>query len=583
MNRSDNNYDIENRLKNILWTVSGDYAGELDDYEKYSRLSGDLAVYSAAKAGARRKYIDWKAVQAYLNYKIKKGARPDIIIPLAQLCCDQVAEVPLLQERPGMAEIRQSAYQDLIKEYLLAKNKSLLEQVGFAILLRQAGKSVQMAKTVREVVLAVEKKTDSADAGSVIKRTEAIYAEYFAGIDESADINEPEHQNADKLFPESGQIQQESFSDFMLEEYCGSGFTFPEPEHPAHSQDPKPDRKEDILISGDEDAAEKLFAKIQGYYGKSFLSKEELQRIEKKICRGPHEGCRVHFTDGALRGNDSISFQTKYVARQKENNQAFYNINSRVNRKNLHGLRESLNRLLAKEEEITSAASEYGILVPSRLWKIGRTNDNKVFRKIRKDQKGGYAVDILLDGSGSQKDRQGQVASQGYILAQALTLTGIPNRVMSFSSFLDFTILRRFRDYNSPEKENKNIFEYQAAGNNRDGLAIRAACEGLYQRDEENRILIVLSDGKPNDLKIAKTSAIRGEISYRGLAAVKDTALEIRRARNNGILVLGVFTGKEEDLDAEKYIYGKDFIYTKNTEKFADIVGIFLKRVIESG
>ena len=34
-----------------------------------------------------------------------------------------------------------------------------------------------------------------------------------------------------------------------------------------------------------------------------------------------------------------------------------------------------------------------------------------------------------------------------YILSAALTLAGIPNRVMGFQSFLDYTILKRFRDY----------------------------------------------------------------------------------------------------------------------------------------
>ena len=38
----------------------------------------------------------------------------------------------------------------------------------------------------------------------------------------------------------------------------------------------------------------------------------------------------------------------------------------------------------------------------------------------------------------------------------------------------------------------ENIFEYFAAGNNRDGLAIKATCDGLLEREEENKILIVI-------------------------------------------------------------------------------------------
>ena len=160
----------------------------------------------------------------------------------------------------------------------------------------------------------------------------------------------------------------------------------------------------------------------------------------------------------------------------------------------------------------------------------------------------------------------------------------IPNRVTGFSSFLDYTILTRFRDYKDHVSINENIFEYFCTGNNRDGLDIKCICDGLIEREEENKILIVLSDGKPNDVKIGaeKERSIRGESAYKGKIAIKDTANEVRLARQKGILVLGVFTGKENELTAEKMIYGKDFIYTKNIERFSDIVSMYLKKIIRN-
>ena len=71
-------------------------------------------------------------------------------------------------------------------------------------------------------------------------------------------------------------------------------------------------------------------------------------------------------------------------------------------------------------------------------------------------------------------------------------------------------------------------------------------------------------------------------MSYRGVVGVKETANEVRKARQKGILVLGVFTGKENDLEVERLIYGKDFIYTKEIERFSDIVSMYLKKVIRN-
>jgi nitric oxide reductase activation protein len=224
--------------------------------------------------------------------------------------------------------------------------------------------------------------------------------------------------------------------------------------------------------------------------------------------------------------------------------------------------------------------SDAGLLIANKLWRIGRSNNNKVFVKNIDNNKGSFVVDILMDSSGSQRRNQSNVAIQAYILAQALTQLGIPNRVLGFSSFLDYTVIKRFRDYESPLSANDNIFEYFCSGNNRDGLAIKATCEGLLSRREDNKILIVLSDGRPNDIKVGKNQAGDLAEAYRGRVAISDTAREVRFARQQGIMVLGVFTGKEQDLMAEKLIYGKDFAYIKDINRFADLVIKYLKQII---
>ena len=63
--------------------------------------------------------------------------------------------------------------------------------------------------------------------------------------------------------------------------------------------------------------------------------------------------------------------------------------------------------------------------------------------------------------------------------------------------------------------------------------------------------------------------------------AVKDTAFEIRKLRGEGVCVLGVFTGKEQDLSAEKKIFGKDFAYIRDIRNFSRVVSTYLVRLME--
>ena len=62
---------------------------------------------------------------------------------------------------------------------------------------------------------------------------------------------------------------------------------------------------------------------------------------------------------------------------------------------------------------------------------------------------------------------------------------------------------------------------------------------------------------------------------------MKDTAYEVRRARNQGIFVIGIFVGNEEELSVEKRIYGKDFAYIRDVAGFSGIVGRYLLKQLE--
>lgn len=157
---------------------------------------------------------------------------------------------------------------------------------------------------------------------------------------------------------------------------------------------------------------------------------------------------------------------------------------------------------------------------------------------------------------------------------------GIPHRVMSFCTFWDYTILHEFRDYEAQRKENSNIFEYVTSSNNRDGLAIKAIGGGLLEREEEHKILIVLSDGKPYDVILNRPNA-RNPKPYEGNYAISDTGFEVRRLRSQGVCVLGVFAGEEKDLAAEKKIFGKDFAYIRKISGFSPVVGRYLMKQIE--
>lgn len=586
-----NNYEFENRVNNLAWTVSGMYEEDIDSSEKdYS--SKDVSLYFGIIAGARRKYLDWDIIKKYIISRIKKSYDKDILYTLIELVLNSVVEDKVINERPGVEEIRSKAYKDILVNYSKINKEDILQILRYTFILQAMNRHPAVDGLTRRIMKDIKSIDCNDDLMNILKRLDEIYLTYFEFIINSQrEISQGNEQDIKNV-----NVDFDTFSDFMYEElYMDEEIETIESEINNISNTMLVEnlgemgsgdlgKSSNRVIYVDEVMAQKIYDKVEYYYGKAFLSESEIRKIETKHCRNVHEGCRVHFTDGVLRSECNNVFQLKYVTRQKENNLYKYRNNIKLHKRSINKLKESISRILIEESAIDRIYSDGGTICANRAWRIGRSNNSKVFYKDVRNEKGKYVIDILLDASGSQSRNQFNVAIQAYIIATALTSVGIPNRVMGYLSFLDYTILKRYRDYNDNINSCENIFEYFAAGNNRDGLAIKAASDSLLEREEENKILIILSDGKPNDVKIGKdrSRSLRGEASYKGMIAVKDTALEVRKARKQGILVLGVFTGKEKDLEAEKIIYGQDFIYTKDIERFSDIVAMYLKKIIKN-
>lgn len=151
--------------------------------------------------------------------------------------------------------------------------------------------------------------------------------------------------------------------------------------------------------------------------------------------------------------------------------------------------------------------------------------------------------------------------------------------VYSFCTLSGCTVLRLYRDYEEPGK-NENIFDYCAAGWNRDGLAFRAAGWLMRSSHCERRLLMILSDASPNDdRKITDRDTGRQEL-YRGQAGVIDSAEEVEKLRREGISVMCIFTGEDADLPAARRIYGRDLVRIRSIEQFADAVGGVIVQLI---
>lgn len=189
----------------------------------------------------------------------------------------------------------------------------------------------------------------------------------------------------------------------------------------------------------------------------------------------------------------------------------------------------------------------------------------------------------MLDASASRLRQQETIAAQGYVIAKSLQLCNIPVQVYSFLSLNGYTILNLLCDYQEKQKTNR-IFQYHAAGWNRDGLAFRGAGALMEHAPCAHRILIVLTDASPNDDKKLPADKAQNRLlseDYSGTAAVTDTAEEVKKLKQQGIRVIGILTGEHKDIAAAKKIYGTDWVHIQDISQFSNAVGaLMLKQIL---
>ena len=597
--------ELENRIRNLLWTISGDYTQQMKPDVSLFLRSKDIALYDGIKQGALAKFFDKDFLGMYLVKKIFMGADETALTFVSQLCIEEAIGDRICQERPGIWEMQRRACEDILdQEY--ERMPSAADKLGYLrvnMLRRRIDRGKQDAAVSKKVA------EDSASL-SASDRSKGIY-HYINMIAGAADVKDTMslirmidtvyNEVADPDFSQKTTLEQvlavtvEDLTEFDWRDYLSeemyedalesymeqltSNAAGMENANVTQEMEEERQTKHKIKVVPPE-ALEKAHTYVELNFGKTYLNEMEEKRMNQLMCRDIHSDCSLYFTEGILKSPVKRNYQYEYAKRLKNKNIWLYHDKHRIVKRNISLLTEMLKKSLVIKSENQEILSDRGMIIPSRLWRLGRSSDAQVFKRELKGDSSDFVVDVLIDASGSQMSRQGEVALQAYIISEALSNAELPHRVMSYCTFWDYTILHRFREYDDPRSANENIFNYVTSSNNRDGLAIRAAGYGLLNREEEKKILIILSDGRPYDVIVNRPNA-KNPAPYHGKYAITDTAAQIRKLRSQGVSVLGVFAGEEKDLATEKKIFGKDFAYIRNITGFSKIVGRYLTKQLE--
>ena len=214
-------------------------------------------------------------------------------------------------------------------------------------------------------------------------------------------------------------------------------------------------------------------------FGPSFQTEQAMKEIESAVCTGIHEERKLLFTDGlsadAYEGSEP---RAQSLRASRDGNLKMLQEHEDAARQGIRSIEQAFRNALSLRSEPDVYRADHGVLQNDLLWKVGRCENPQLFEKIVRQEPSAVVVELLIDASGSQSVRQSMVALQSYLFSAALSRIRIPHRVMSYCTYGNYTVLRRFRDYDDKPEADRRILEYRATSNNRDGLALAAAARG---------------------------------------------------------------------------------------------------------
>jgi len=201
-------------------------------------------------------------------------------------------------------------------------------------------------------------------------------------------------------------------------------------------------------------------------------------------------------------------------------------------------LREQFERLRARRQRLTQQRDgeelDLAACVSAQVdVRAGRAVDDRLYAAVRPARRE-LAILLLVDVSGSTSEPAGttriiDIEKTALLLTgEALDALGDRYAVLTFSGkSIDHVRMRTVKDFTEPNGEGvrRRIAALEPEGFTRLGAAIRHASAVLARQGAGHQLLLILSDGKPDDV----------DEQYGGRYGVEDSRQAIAEARSKGI------------------------------------------------
>ncbi|PID82214.1 MAG: hypothetical protein CSB16_02445 [Clostridiales bacterium] len=533
------NKNAVKRINNAFWTVLGDYNKLPSFYQIID--NEDFLFYGILNAGLANLKKD-----SIIDYKnsLQKSSNNMFNKMVLKLCLYEYGLSQVREDKPAIPYI----VDEYFKSRLESKNVHILEQEYC-----KENLGLEYDHDFSMIIESVKKCALFKDASELLNYIKEITDVYKVNFDFQKLLNvDLNYMGYDEKF------ENDILDLAMNENIFSAEFTFNTDQDKFSSEykeeEKKKIRDENIVYNQDQRDIKKKF-------GDMIIVNDRIAELEKKYCKGIHEGCKIYITDGEFEGVEGEN-HIEELSKQVDLNKAVFERDKAM-------IDVQINKIVTELKEYFNSREDFfkknrGRLDAKLAYKGMYLNNPNIFKTRSIDVKKPFVCEILLDGSGSLDNKQTNVSEIAYIISEAFNRVGVRTKVSAFSNYVEYIIFRQYKSFNS--SDNEMIKNYYATGMNRDSLALNIVKDDLLNF-EEKKLVIYLNDGYPNDINIVNQFGGFSRKDYDGKVAINDIKSTVLDFKKQGVHLLSIYLGRDKRIKDASEMYGDNLIYLHRVEE----------------
>lgn len=312
---------------------------------------------------------------------------------------------------------------------------------------------------------------------------------------------------------------------------------------------------------------------IEKTFGKSLFDEEKRLAIENEISVEGHRKSKIYFTKGIENNDKDLNQELNDKAVKRH--LLKFNENKNLYNSAITSLTKKLKLSISSNPIFEEELSNRGKLVGKIAYKSQISDRVKIFEHKIKGESNNLTVDLILDASASLLHIESDIAIEAYILSKSLENNNIRNRIISYQTVQDYTVITILKDYYE-KSDIKRIFRYKSMGWNRDGYFFKAYRYLIGKN--KNLFSIILTDANPSDFRPLVIKGIRPNKNYSDEVSLEDTEKELLELRKMGAKISAVLN-RDNTQNARK-LYKNKFVKIQKISQIANVAGKFIQKEI---